>query len=350
MGEFRIIMPRIPEQKPGKYERQNMEPGESLARSTRLARIQHLLHKNATGLTSRELAALCGVNIRTIQRDLNCLQNELKIPLTQESTRYSILSGYLLPPVSFSLYEAMALFLAARLVLHQIDENNPHMQEALRKIASVLPELPGERLERCSLNIAKKPANPDFINIYEQVADAWSTQRRMKISYLSAKSDEEKEWLLEPYFVDMTGVGYSTYVIGRGIRKTIDEITTFKLERIRKAELLKENFVIPPDVDIAQLLTSSWGIMYGETTEVKLKFSPQVARRVKESIWHPSQQITDLPDGGCLFTVKVGSVLEMTPWIRGWGADVEVTEPEELRNEFKVWSVKLYSIYCSVDK
>ncbi|MBT9143313.1 MAG: hypothetical protein DDT29_01713 [Dehalococcoidia bacterium] len=36
------------------------------------------------------------------------------------------------------------------------------------------------------------------------------------------------------------------------------------------------------------------------------------------------QEIQDLPDGGCLLTVKNRSTLEITPWIRGWGPDVEV--------------------------
>ena len=85
--------------------------------------------------------------------------------------------------------------------------------------------------------------------------------------------------------------------------------------------------------------------MWGEETEVKLKFSPQVTRRVKESVWHPSQTIEDLPGGGCVLIVRVGSVLEMTPWIRGWGPDVEVLEPEELRENFHRWSSELWELY-----
>ncbi|MBI4330811.1 MAG: WYL domain-containing protein [Chloroflexi bacterium] len=311
-----------------------MRPGDILQRSTRLTRIQHLLHRNPRGLTARELADLCGVCVRTVQRDLLSL-HDLKIPLTQteEGYRYAILGGYFLPPVAFSLYEAMAVFLASRLALRQIDENNPHMAAALGKIAAVLPSELAGRMKKAVQAIGKKASNPGFIAVFENVAVAWSTQRRLKINYLSLKSSEEKEWLLEPYFVDMTGVGYSTYVIGRALRKEIDEITTFKLERIKKAEILEETFEIPAGLDLGKLLASSWGIMTGEETVVKLKFSPAVTRRVKESVWHPSQQVTELPDGGCLLTVRVGSTLEMTPWIRGWGADVEVLAPERLRQE-----------------
>jgi predicted DNA-binding transcriptional regulator YafY len=108
-----------------------LKHGTSIPRSIRLAQLQHLLHKNPKGLTSHELARLCGVCVRTIQRDLLDLQTDLNVPITQNGNRYGILGSYTLPPVFFSLYEAMALFLASRLALRQTDENNPHMQQAL---------------------------------------------------------------------------------------------------------------------------------------------------------------------------------------------------------------------------
>jgi len=244
-----------------------------------------------------------------------------------------------------SLYEAMALFLASRLVLRQTDENNPHVQQALAKISATLPSPLAEHLKLGVETIAQKKANPEFVKIFEAVAIAWIAQRQMKIHYLSLGSDQTKEWLLEPYFVDMTGVGYSTYVIGHASREGKEGVITFKLDRIKSAEVLETNFEIPPNLDIEKLLSSSWGIIWGEETELKLRFSSGVARRVKESVWHPSQVVVDLPHGGCLLTVRVGSTLEMTPWIRGWGPDVEVLEPQELRKQFSKYARRLAEMY-----
>ena len=322
-----------------------MEPGQSLARSTRLTQIQHLLHKNPRGLTTRELAELCGVCVRTIQRDVLGLQADLGVPLTQEGDRYSILDSYVLPPVSLSLYEAMALFLASRLVHRQTDEGNPHIQTALAKLSHVLPPGLAGRLQESINAIGEKPANARYIRIFEQVAIAWCTQRRMRIRYRSLQSTEGKEWLLDPYFVETTGVGYSTYVIGPASREGKAGMTTFKLDRIEEAELLEEGFTIPEGLSLGGLLGSSWGVMWGEETEVKLRFSPQVTRRVKESVWHPSQRIEDLPDGGCLLTVRVGSTLEMTPWLRGWGPDVEVLAPKALRDQLTNQTRQMAKVY-----
>lgn len=323
-----------------------MQGDSKLVRSIRLAQIQHLLYKNPRGLTTRELAHLCGVCVRTIQRDLLCLQSDLGIPVTQQGDRYGILETYILPPVTFSLYETMALFLACRLILRQTDERNEHIQAALTKLAATLPPGLACKLYESIDAIAKKSPNPDYVAVFEQVAIAWATQRRMLIHYQSLRSPETKEWLFAPYFVEMTGVGYSTYVIGHAKHQDREGVVTFKLDRIKRAELLEEGFEIPEEMNLEKLLGSSWGVIWGETTsEVKLKFSPHVSRRVKESVWHPSQIIEDLPDGSCLVTMWVGSTLEMTPWIRGWGPDVEVMEPQELRQRFKNWAYDLARIY-----
>lgn len=316
-----------------------------ISRSVRLTKIQHLLYANPRGLTSRELARLCGVCIRTIQRDLLTLEVDLNIPLAQQGDCYSILEGFILPPVSLSLFEAVAVFLASRLSLRQTDENNPHVQLALTKIAALLPSPLAEQTKKSIDAITSRVSNTFFVQIFEQVAIAWTTQRQMRIRYQSLRSDKAKEWLLEPYFVDMTGVGYSTYVIGHAARQGKEGIITFKLDRIESAEVLDRNFEVPPELDLAKLLGSSWGIFWGEETDVKLRFSSNVARRVKEATWHPSQVIEDLADGGCLFKVRVSSTLEITPWIRSWGPDVEVLEPPSLRYEFKKWAQQLNEIY-----
>jgi predicted DNA-binding transcriptional regulator YafY len=44
-------------------------------------------------------------------------------------------------------------------------------------------------------------------------------------------------------------------------------------------------------------------------------------------------------------TLKIGSTLEITPWIRSWGPDVEVLEPKALRESFKQYTAALFEIY-----
>lgn len=315
-------------------------------RIVRLTQIQQYLHKNRMGLTTKELSQLCDTTVRTIQRDLLILQSDLHVPIINKGhDRYGILKEYILPPVSYSLYEALALFLAARLIIRQTDDNNPHIKSALTKLTTSIPKSLAFHLRKSIVNLGHRLVDLEELDNFEKICIAWVTQKRIKITYQSYKREQGKEWLVNPCFVEMTGVGYSTYLIGYGESADRNGLTTFKLNRIKEVNILDEDFEIPEEFDVEKLFATSWGIIWGEDIQVKLKFSPNVTRRVKESIWHHSQQIEDLPNGGCILTMQIGNTLEMTPWIRGWGSDVEVVEPLELREQFKVWAKELCDMY-----
>jgi proteasome accessory factor B len=112
--------------------------------------------------------------------------------------------------------------------------------------------------------------------------------------------------------------------------------------------MLDKDYEIPSEFDANLYLVDSWGIMRGESlTEVVLQFDPQVAPLVKERTWHLSQTTDELADGGLLFIVRVSDPREMRPWIRSWGADVEVLEPISLRNELKDEARRLAALYYS---
>ena len=124
---------------------------------------------------------------------------------------------------------------------------------------------------------------------------------------------------------------------------------TFKLERLERAQMLDETFTIAQGFDPEQYLATSWGIMRGEEeVEVVLQFSAVVASRVKESVWHPSQEIDDLKDGGCLFVVRISEPKEMEPWIRSWGAEVEVLSPPSLRQAIAQEATKMAARYQGI--
>ena len=69
---------------------------------------------------------------------------------------------------------------------------------------------------------------------------------------------------------------------------------------------------------------------------VKLRFTgEQAVRRVSETRWHPSERKEKDSEGRLIWTAEIDEPQEMLPWIRGWGADCEVLEPKELREQIK---------------
>ena len=77
--------------------------------------------------------------------------------------------------------------------------------------------------------------------------------------------------MVNPYFIEMTGVGYSTYLIGYGESADRNGITTFKLNRISKVNILDEDFDIPDDFNIEKLLELQLGCNVGRRDHGKAK-------------------------------------------------------------------------------
>jgi CRISPR-associated endonuclease/helicase Cas3 len=64
---------------------------------------------------------------------------------------------------------------------------------------------------------------------------------------------------------------------------------------------------------------------------VILQFNSDAAPYVRERTWHASQEIESGPDGGLSLHLRIAEPLEMLPWIRSWGPQVEVLAPGWLR-------------------
>lgn len=125
-------------------------------------------------------------------------------------------------------------------------------------------------------------------------------------------------------------------------------LRTRKLDRIERAVLSDETFEIPANFDPNKLLSGAWAIWFDEADKpqsVTLRFSHFVAGRVRENRWHPSERIEDDAEGRLIWTAEVDAIQEMLPWIRGWGADCEVLEPEELRTQMMGEAARLSRLY-----
>jgi predicted DNA-binding transcriptional regulator YafY len=314
-----------------------------LRRSVRLNRIHELLRGRKAGYTPAELARATGVSVRSIQRDLNVLQWEEGIVLEHEDGRYALSREERLGPLELSLQEARAMLMATRLFLRYSDELEPHGVSALRKLAAIMPPAVRTQLAASAEALGAKPFDAEFSRVLGTVTDAWARGRSLRLSYKSAGKARPKEVVVDPYFLEPSAAGFATYLIGYS--RTHEQIRTFKVERIVSADMLPQHFDPPEGLDVDALLSSAWGIIWGEGIEVRLKFAPSVAWRVKESRWHPSQSIEDTADGGCLLTMSVASMMELGRWVRSWGDAVEVLAPTDLREELRAEAERTVRMY-----
>ena len=211
-----------------------------MRKASRLQKIVHLLYRNPHGLMTRDVARLCDVTDRTIQRDLKDLEAG-GIPLwDDEGGRHGIIKGYYLPPIHFNLEEASALYLAARLLARYSDERNPVITDALAKLAGAMPEAIAAHIHTTIRSLAYRPENPTFSRVLGIIVLGWATGRKVRIWHQAGGSENVHEYLFSPYFLEPSSVGYATYAIGYS--SWFEDVYTFKLERISNAQLTEETF------------------------------------------------------------------------------------------------------------
>jgi predicted DNA-binding transcriptional regulator YafY len=296
-----------------------------------LVRIRDLFVKRGN-LSASELARELGYSPRTIQRDLLALDTELNVPLIYENRRWRIMEGanMVFGPVRLTLHEARAVYFATRLMLRSADERDPDGIAALEKIAEALPGGVASHMQRTVTEYSALPANMQYIQVVRRLTEAWASNHTATITYRSATAAGPRTTDLDPYLLDHTQSG--TYVAG--FSSEHGQVRIFKVDRISDVEVTAREFDPGNVAEVAERLRSSWGgVVFGEAHyDVTIDFASGVANRVRESYWHPSQSLESLPGGGVRLRVSLPSLLEITPWVLGWGASATVIEPPELRD------------------
>jgi len=302
-----------------------------LKKTERLMKVWLLLLNNPSGYTARELAGRFGVNERTIYRDFTTLGVDLSVPVYDDKKHWKIDEGHFLPPIRFTLPEALNIFLTARLMLNYSHRYDPNVDATFTKLSAVLPQALSEQVIKTMDWMQKLPKDEKYLRILATVAEAWVSQRQLNLTDRSLVAQKAMERVIEPYYIEPAAPGHASYIIGYCHFR--DSIRTFKIARIESAELIPESYLIPPDFDANEYLGSSWGIVVEEEVKtIKLRIEdPEIIRLMGETVWHPSQVLEKQKDGSTIMTLKVTDTYELLSWILGWGEKMEVLEPPEIR-------------------
>lgn len=285
----------------------------------------------ARPLSSRELADLYGVPIRTVQRDLQALQAMGK-GLEERGGKYSIPSRR----EPLNAVEALTVHAAVRLLYHHAPAHNPHYIRALYKIAGNLPEATRRLLDD---SVVVSTARRSVDQALEVVARAWDERRVIRFDYKRPNGELERGNELCVYFVEVSRTNLAPYVIGLE-RRHRNAVRTFKLSRILSPVTLRDTYSIPDSFNPRDHLTDAWGVIGGRNpVTVRVRFTPDAAYRVLEGGYPNTSDPLIYPDGSVELDIRAGAdhtglPRELLPWLLSWGPRVEVLEPEPVRQHW----------------
>jgi proteasome accessory factor B len=303
-------------------------------RLARFYRVIHYLAAHEEGATVDAIAGFTGMSRRTVYRDLRALEGEIGIPLWSDGGLWGVVEGAaFLPPLRLTLDEAVAFFLAARLTAQFADRYNPDTGAAFQKLAEILPKVVARHLERTIDVLASRPPDERQTDHLRLLARAWAQRRVVELTYDVATYSPgrpPRQARVRPYMLEAAATTRALYLIG--FDESREAVRTFRLSRILDLSLTPDTYEAPDAAIVQESLGRAWGLITDqEEVEVVLRFDPSVASRVTETTWHPTERAERQEDGSVLWRCRVPGTIEIKLWILGWGADVEVLAPPELR-------------------
>jgi predicted DNA-binding transcriptional regulator YafY len=160
----------------------------------------------------------------------------------------------------------------------------------------------------------------------------------VRLSHRAAQYDDAIEREVDPY--RLWYVNNGLYLVGHDHWKS--DLRVFAVDRIQWVKPTNRRFEVPSDFDFEKFTANAFNMIWGETQEVKIRFSPEQARYVQERTWHPSQKIVKgRKDGSIILTLQVADLGEVKRWLIGFGAEAEVLKPSGLRKEIMQVGVEL---------
>lgn len=305
-------------------------------KSQRLTSVMYILTQ-VKGISAKEIAAKLQICERTAYRYLRELK-ELGYPVYPSCDEEAGERKYLLTPVSFTGSEALALTAASQSLLKQEGlALCQHLKSALVKVESVIRS--GEdthayrRLKQHFTYLSEELR--DYSPWQEMIAvisDCIRRSQSVTAVYDSYSGGKVSERTLDPYhFFWREG---NLYLAAHCHLR--NQICIFRIDRFKGVKALNNKFVCNSSFNLEDYLGSSFRVWSG-TEEVNVRFLvyPPSSRFFYESCYHHSQQVQDLEDGKIICTLTVYNSPEIKSWLLSWGKQVEVLEPQDLREEIK---------------
>jgi proteasome accessory factor B len=318
-------------------------------RLARLTRVVSLLRAHPDGMAIKDIAKRIDVSVRTVYRDLNAIEGEIGIAVWSDDRRWGLAADEFLPPLKLTLDEAMAVVLSARLMVRYADKYDPDLASAFEKLGQVLPAALAEHVARTLDVLSRHPTDERFSRHVHLLTKAWAERRIVSLDYEPARygpGSTPRSARVRPYLIEPSLQTHALYLVG--FDETRGAIRTFKIERIRDVSLTPESFDPPEAGMVEGMFERAWDIIADqEPVEVVLRFSPDVAARVQEARWHPSQHVEVEADGSLLWRATVAGTIEIRLWVLSWGADVEVLTPDALRDDVAATSERMLARYRS---
>lgn len=284
-------------------------------------------------LRAEDLALKFETSVRTIYRDIQAL-SEVGVPVIgAPGLGYSLTDGYFLPPISFTVEEAVTLLIGTDFIEQRFDlDYGIGAKTSRRKIEAILPENVQNETSRVRKTI-RLLSSDGYVTWGKEreyivmVREAILGER--KVSFYYAKSIPEADGnrhsfrVVAPYGLVLVHESW-VLIAYCDLRR---EIRHFRLSRMTEFTILEDQFRMPSHFNLNDYKPPD-----DRNLRVVIQIDPSIVDKVKESNNFYMEAIEE-NENGIYATFRVRQPEEILHWVLSWGADVVVLEPESFRHQ-----------------
>lgn len=309
-----------------------------LEKAVTLLQLARRLASNGEGMTLDDMAASTGVNRRTAERMRDAIR--VLFPQLEEiqdgrMIRFRIpggLHGFMHSPTSDELAELEGAIRSleksggssrATLLRSLGDKIRSAIREPLRR--RIEPDL--EALVSSEEIVVQAGPRPlADAHTLSQLREAVKSLRVCHFKYATRADGAPRTRRVIPYGI-LFGKAY--YLVGPQLGKV--EPVLWRLDRISDVELGQASDGPPPEFNLAEFATRSFGAFQEAPQKVVLQFSPGAAADARRFLFHPSQVVEEADDGSVLIRFTAGGLLELARHLFSWGDTVTILQPRTLK-------------------
>jgi len=312
---------------------------ESLYRQWQM--LHTIYNHRLTGVSKRDLAEIYEVSKKTVERDITNLSS-VGFPIYDEidagrdnQVVYKIVQGYTIPEIKLSELENYTMYVIFKMVSPWGGYLDGLAKSSFKKIFAQADSDFRDFVKKVSDTIIPTSANTiNFTSSFSQhlidIVKAIYSYKKVKFSYNSVYSPGVKTHEISPLSLKF----HNNNIYLAGFLKSKKQVLIFALNRIQSLEVLSYS-QDPVNFNSQEFFDSAFGITQGQTFKVKLKFDKSVAQYVSERIWHQNQEMQKDDEDNLILEFETKSVDETLSFVLSFKDNVEVLEPEMLRERVR---------------
>lgn len=281
----------------------------------------------------KAIATEMGCSTRTIQRDLEVLEfSGVPWYVDPADRSYRVRPDFRFPTLMLTHDETIGQVIATALTKTSGLDIGPGASPTTRKLAATsndeIQQIFADAARIIEVFDLKLVDHSQHHGVIRTLQSALLEGKKVTGKYDSPYEDEAVRPTIHPYRLCL--IKQAWYVIGHIEGET--KAKTFRVARFKTVRMLEKAALVPDQFDLREHFGNAWSVYRGDASyDIQLRFDPQAARVVSETVWHHTQEIKQHRDGSATLSFTVDGLDEILHWILSWSGKVRVIAPNELK-------------------